>query len=190
VPRKQSVLAVLASALIATATILMPGPAFANAAPAAAAAPPPGADGPYELIEANNTSKCLDDPGNSTANGTVLDIYTCIGSTNEQWYIEAPSDGTLNWYWLVNVKSGKCMTVQGAVSDTNKPIIQYTCTTGSNEEWSIVRNIDSEADMIARNSGKCATVKGDLRVNNTPLLQYPCNDGGNQTWLFRGPPFP
>lgn len=38
----------------------------------------------YEL-KAHNWTLCLDDPGNSTRNGTQLIVYTCHNSSNQHW---------------------------------------------------------------------------------------------------------
>jgi hypothetical protein len=36
-------------------------------------------------LKAHNGTLCLNDPGNSTKNGTQLIVYTCTGSANEKW---------------------------------------------------------------------------------------------------------
>jgi hypothetical protein len=36
-------------------------------------------------LQAHNGTLCLNDPGNSTKNGTQLIVYTCTGSANEKW---------------------------------------------------------------------------------------------------------
>jgi hypothetical protein len=41
----------------------------------------------YVLHPANNTSLCLDVQGDGTANGTLVDAYTCNGGNNENWVL-------------------------------------------------------------------------------------------------------
>jgi hypothetical protein len=136
------------------------------------------------------SSKCIDDPKNSTADNTVMIIYTCLrGATNQYWSetVADTSAGT-QYLWLVNGKSGKCLTVKNASLSQNEPIIQYTCNHGANEEWYVYDFDSAYGYMFAnRNSDKCVTVKNAAVVNNSTLLQYTCNYGENQ-WFFETQP--
>jgi len=33
------------------------------------------------------SGNCLDDPGFNTAEGTQLDLWTCNGGANQEWYV-------------------------------------------------------------------------------------------------------
>ncbi|MFE2555801.1 ricin-type beta-trefoil lectin domain protein [Streptomyces sp. NPDC059352] len=51
--------------------------------------------------------------GNSTANGTIITVWSCTGSDLQKWHWE----GNL----LVHDVSGKCMTPQGNASGKQEP---------------------------------------------------------------------
>src|SRR5206468_430357 len=72
--------------------------------------------------------KCLDAPGGATANGTIVEIWTCNGGANQQFSYQ--SDGTIR-----GSQSGKCVTVQGAGTTNGSKLILYTCNSGGNEHW-------------------------------------------------------
>jgi hypothetical protein len=181
VSRSRSIQAVLATALIGGGLLASPGSAFAAGEVVW---------GPGQITSGQGPNICLDNPGNSTANGTQMDIYQCVsGANNELWFIEVPTsgfDGT--HYWVVNNQSRKCLTVKGNVTTTDDPVIQYTCTTGANEEWQVDYQAANLQWMVAKNSGKCATVEAVSQANKTPIVQYPCQSDSypyeNQRWNF------
>ncbi len=72
----------------------------------------PADAGPAGAARLDLGGKCLNDVGNSSANGTQADIWTCNGSSAQQWtYVQ---DGTLRIH-------AKCLTVpSGAAGDLGK----------------------------------------------------------------------
>ena len=61
--------------------------------------------GPAGAVRLTTGGKCLNDVGNKSANGTQADIWTCNGSTAQQWtYVK---DGTLRIH-------GKCLVPPGS----------------------------------------------------------------------------
>jgi hypothetical protein len=73
---------------------------------------------------------CLDAYQKKTAPGTVVDIYTCNGGTNQQWNLN--SDGT-----VTGVQSGLCLDVTGAATANGSLVELYTCNGGSNQKWTL-----------------------------------------------------
>jgi hypothetical protein len=187
VSRKRSLQASLAAALIGAALLVAPGSAIA-----AAASPAPGSIvwGPAPIPTSSAVNMCLDNPGGSMADGTQMDIYQCEdGATNQEWAVKVPTSGfDGGHYWIVNVKSGKCLTVKGNVSTVDEPIIQYSCNTGANEEWHVDFLSPLDQWVWAKSDGDCATVEAVGVTNKTPIIQYPCQGGDypweNQRWDF------
>jgi hypothetical protein len=168
--RKRLCQVVVVVLLLSGAVALSQSPAFAESV------------GPLEIYGLAS-NKCIDDPENSMSNNQVMDIYTCLETTNEQFYIEGVPD---NHVWIVNVKSGKCLTVQNALMTNNAPIIQYTCTYGGNEEWDrswvYVQKYGLVFTIVNAKSGRCITIQNLGTTNNSKLLQFDCNQGENQLW--------
>jgi beta-galactosidase GanA len=72
--------------------------------------------------------KCLDVSGQGTAAGTVVDLYTCNGRSNQQWVFN--SNGT-----ITGVQSGLCLDVVGAATANATPVDIWTCNGHSNQQW-------------------------------------------------------
>ena len=62
------------------------------------AAPTTGTAGPVKQV--GGSARCLDDPSGNTANGTVIQLWSCTGKSNQSW--TAVQDGTLR-------TGGKCL---------------------------------------------------------------------------------
>ena len=76
------------------------------------------------------SGKCLDVTGRATADGTLVELWTCNGGTNQQWSTGANSS-------LVGAGSGKCLddTKSSTVDGTRQEI--WTCNGGTNQTWTL-----------------------------------------------------
>ncbi|KOV65199.1 alpha-L-arabinofuranosidase, partial [Streptomyces sp. NRRL WC-3618] len=73
-------------------------------------------------------NKCLDARGGGTTNGTAVQIWSCTGSDNQQWRVNA--DGT-----IVGVRSGLCLEAAGWGSANGTVAQLWSCTGGANQKW-------------------------------------------------------
>jgi len=150
-------------------------------------ATPAAVDLYYQFVN-YNSGKCLDVTGRSTANGAVLQQWTCLsGSTaaNQGWFfIPAATSG---YYTVVNLNSNKCLDVTGRSTANGAVIQQYTCNGGTNQEWypSVAQNNPAATiyNLINLNSGKCLDVTGRSTANGAVVQQWTCNGGTNQEWF-------
>ena len=82
-------------------------------------------------MESNGTLEvlgmCLDVDGAGTANGTLVDLYTCNGTGAQQW--QAQSNGE-----LVNPESGKCLDDTG-FGGSGTQVQIWSCGDGTNQQW-------------------------------------------------------
>jgi hypothetical protein len=186
--RKRFIQAVLSIAMACVALLAQQSPI------SAASVTPNVTLGPYWIVGLPIPQKCINDPNNSTVDGTQMIIYHCVlpSTSNEEWYFqEVDLVGGVTYYWIWSGKSGKCLTVQNASTANNAPIIQYTCNTGGNEEWRVayvktVNGLDYYR-IIGRQSGKCITVQNKSTADGAKLLLYDCNGGDNQHWTWFSP---
>ena len=72
---------------------------------------------------------CLDITGASTANGALIEEWTCNGGANQQWL-------AVNGQ-LVNPVSGKCLDDPGFNTTEGTQLDLWTCNGGSNQQWSV-----------------------------------------------------
>jgi hypothetical protein len=125
-----------------------------------------GATGP--ITSGLSSSKCVDDSGLSTANGTKIQLWDCNGGANQQWTVE--SDGTLRVY-------GKCMDITGANYSNGTNIELWDCNGGANQQWQA-----QNGTLVNPASGKCLDDPGSNTANGTQLDLWTCNGGTNQQW--------
>jgi hypothetical protein len=125
-----------------------------------------GTTGP--ITSGLNSSKCVDDNAQSSANGTKIQIWDCNGGANQQWTVA--SDGTLQVY-------GKCMDITGANYNNGTLIELWSCNGGANQQWRA-----SNGALVNPASGKCLDDPGSNTANGTQLDLWTCNGGTNQQW--------
>ena len=127
-----------------------------------------GSTGP--ITSGANSSKCVDDNGLSSANGTKIQIWDCNGGANQSWTVEP--DGTLQVY-------GKCMDITGANYGNGTNIELWQCNGGANQQWQASNGI-----LVNPASGKCLDDPKSNTANGTQLDLWTCNGGANQHWTI------
>jgi len=145
----------------------------------------------YQFVN-YHSGKCLDVTGRSTANGAVLQQWTCLsGSTasNQGWFFDPAARS--GYYTVVNLHSNKCLDVTGRSTANGVHIQQWTCNGGTNQEWypKVVGTFPAGDiyNMVNLNSGKCLDVTGASTANGAIVEQWPCNGGTNQKWFEQIP---
>jgi poly(hydroxyalkanoate) depolymerase family esterase len=131
-------------------------------------APPPPPAGP--ITAGDNSAKCVDDSGLSTANGNKIQLWDCNGGANQSWTVEP--DGTLRVY-------GKCMDITGANYSNGTNIDLWDCNGGANQQWQA-----QNGALVNPASGKCLDDPGFNTANGTQLDLWACNGGTNQKWTI------
>src|SRR5580698_8201632 len=160
----------LLSILAAVALVFGVGTAVASyhALPAAAAT---GATGPITGYE----GLCLDDRSASTALFNPIQVYTCNGTSAQQWTVA--SGNTLQVL-------GMCMDVNGAGTANGTLVDLYTCNGTAAQVW----EPQSDGELLNPNSGKCLNDTGN-GGSGTQVEILSCADTANQVWaLPDGPP--
>ncbi len=95
--------------------------------------------------------KCLDDAGNSAANGTKVVIWTCDGGAAQRWSLMP--DLTVRIH-------GKCLTAAKGSTANGAKITLQTCNDGARQQW--------DAEQIALTPGsRGQTVIAGMLVDQT-----------------------
>jgi hypothetical protein len=113
---------------------------------------------------------CLDDRSASTADSNPIQVYTCNGTSAQQWNVE--SDGTLQVL-------GKCLDVSGAGTADGTLVQLYTCNGTGAQQWSA----QSNGELVNANSGKCLDDTG-YGGSGTQVQIWTCADTSNQQWTL------
>jgi hypothetical protein len=87
---------------------------------------------------------------------------------------------------LVNVQTGKCLTIAGGVStENNIPAVQYTCDTHLSRRWTLESGVGGGLRVRNAQTSKCLTISGGVSTaNNVPALQYTCDTHPSRSWTF------
>jgi GH25 family lysozyme M1 (1,4-beta-N-acetylmuramidase) len=142
--------------------------------------------GPAGAVRLTTGGKCLNDVGNNSANGTQADIWTCNGSTAQQWtYVK---DGTLRIH-------GKCLVLPSSSPASGAKVVLATCTGKPVQQWWLTypRSISTSLGAIPitlRNpaSGMCLSDTGFSTANGTRVVVGSCNGFKNQAWTLPAGP--
>src|SRR6266542_806646 len=127
------------------------------------------------------SGKCLDVTGNSNANGTQVEIWTCktSGADNQKW--TSTSAGELR------VTIGgvtKCLDAFNHQTANGTKIEIWSCNGGANQKWTLT----SDSTIVGVQSGKCLDIFGNGTANGTVVQLWTCKTPGNnnQRWVPNG----
>jgi ricin-type beta-trefoil lectin protein/rare lipoprotein A (RlpA)-like double-psi beta-barrel protein len=113
--------------------------------------------------------KCIGAAGGATANGTAVDLYSCVGSSTQQWTMAG--DGSIR-------NSGKCLDVSGGATTDGAKVQIYDCNSTGAQQW----RYNGARDLINPQSGKCLDLTGNSSADFTPTGLWTCTGGANQKW--------
>jgi hypothetical protein len=126
--------------------------------------------GPGPIVSGYHKTVCVDDLGDSSANNTPVVTWTCNGSPEQNWTVEA--DGTIQ----IN---GKCLDVHRYGKASKTLVALYTCHGGANQQWQAVAGT-----LVNPYSGKCLDDPKYNTSDGTQLETFTCNGGRNQQWML------
>jgi hypothetical protein len=157
------------SALVFAATITLSPPAEA----AITASP----------LVSQNSGKCLDVTGNTSANGTQLEIWRCHGGDNQKWTSTAAGE--------LRVTIGgvtKCLDAAGGGTGNGTKIHIWSCHNGQNQKW----NLNGNGTITGVQSGRCLDVFDNSTADGAIVHLWDCKASGNanQVWTPGGPTTP
>jgi GH25 family lysozyme M1 (1,4-beta-N-acetylmuramidase) len=136
-----------------------------------AAAPNAGPTGPVTFGVGGT---CLNDKGNSSADGTPVNIWTCNGSSSQQWTVA--QDQTLRIH-------GKCLAVSGSAKVNGSKVVLATCAGYASQQWSV----GTRGQLINATAGKCLGGSSS-GTNGVQAWISTCNGKSNQKWTLPAGP--
>jgi hypothetical protein len=130
---------------------------------------PAGGGGPAGQIHLALNGKCLNDPGNRTANGTRVNVANCGTGAGQRWTIG--SDGTIRVH-------NHCLDIAGQHGSAGQPAQLLQCTRGPREIW--VQGTAGE--LVNPASGLCLTSSG------SGTKMGACRIAKNEAWTLPAGP--
>lgn len=114
--------------------------------------------------------KCVDVAGANSANGTKVDLYTCNGTSAQQW------THTGNTFRAL----GKCLDVAAAGTANGTKVQLYDCNGSGAQSWTTGAN----GSLLNTGSGKCLDVTDWSTTDGNQLQIWTCGGTANQTWTL------
>jgi hypothetical protein len=128
-----------------------------------------------------NSSKCLDVTDVSTANGAIIQQWSCGAADHQKWRIEPVGAGM---YKLKAMHSGKVMDVSGVSLADRAKIHQWGDLGTANQKW-LIQAYGSGYRLIASHSGKCLDLFNFAANDGFQLEQTICNTGTAQQFKLK-----
>ena len=126
-----------------------------------------GATGPITGYE----GLCLDDRSASTADFNPIQVYTCNGTSAQDWTI-----GSGNTLQVL----GMCLDVNAAGTANGTLVDLYTCNGTGAQVWESGAN----GSLINPQSGACLDDTGWSTTPGTQVQIWACTGDANQSWTL------
>jgi hypothetical protein len=138
----------------------------------------------YEIVN-QNSGKCVDATNSGTANGTVVQQYSCVALVaNQEWQFVSIGSG---YYEVLNRNAAaqtQAWDVAGGPAATapGTPVQTWAYSNTTNEQWQAVAQAGGSYTFVARNSGLCLTAPST--ANSVQFQVNTCNGGTAQSFLL------
>jgi GH25 family lysozyme M1 (1,4-beta-N-acetylmuramidase) len=139
------------------------------------AAPNAGTAGTVKQV--GGSGRCLDDPSGNTANGTVIQLWSCTGKSNQSWTVV--QDGTLR-------TGGKCLETVGNSTASGAKLQLEPCNSSDGlQMWEAA----TDGQLVNPQSGRCLAASSAAAAsvaNGTKPVIEPCANSTsqpNEHWL-------
>ena len=127
-----------------------------------------------------NSSKCLDVLGGSTASGARTQLYASNTTPAQRWRIEPLNDG---YYRIVEVESGKVLDVSGAVAKNGTTVWQWDWNGSNAQKWRFKKHRMGGYTIVSALSSKLVLdVQGASTANGARVQIYTENGSRAQAW--------
>ena len=105
------------------------------------------------------------------------------GRLSQEWSFVRQSNGT---YEVMNVSTGKCLSLYYGRTDQGTPLVQYDCHGWTDQQWELMPNTRGGTSFKLRSelSGYYVDVPGGTPVWGTQLDMWSSNGSYNQYWVL------
>jgi Zn-dependent metalloprotease len=146
-----------------------PAPAPSTSPSPAPSTQPTSAPSPKTGQITGLAGKCIGAAGGITINGAAVDLYSCIGSSTQQWTMA--TDGTIR-------NGGKCLDVASSGTTDGTKVQLFDCNGTSAQQW-----IDTTGrDLVNPHANKCLDLTGNSSADFTKVQIWTCAGTANQKW--------
>ncbi len=138
---------------------------------------------PYSLSPAHAPTKCVDDNGQSVAEGNGMVLYSCKMELHQTFWTVAREDGH---FAFRNALSGKCLRVRNDSTAANAVIEQSACDYSPSQLWKPARVDDTYMTLRSKLSGLVLDVAGSNVSTDAQAICQGADSGSNDTrWQLK-----
>ena len=144
---------------------------------------------PFNIVN-ENSGLCIGASGQGTANGTVLQMYTCANGTystqlSQEWIFTSAASG---YYEVADANATTEAWNVVNIGTTSGSLMQIWSYAGaSNEEFEPVSLGNGYYKFVGQGSGLCLDVPGNSTANSVQLDIYTCNNTTAQAFKLVTP---
>jgi len=124
-------------------------------------------------IVGTGSGRCVDVPGSTQTLGTQVQLWDCLGSTNQQWTATAAGE--------LRVYGNDCLDAYGKGTTAGTKVAIWSCNGQTNQQW----RLNADGTITGVQSGLCLDATGGGTANGTLLELWTCNGQSNQKWTRR-----
>ena len=146
---------------------------FGSAPPSSPPPSSPPSNRSNVMVVGQQSGRCLDVPGSSTANGTQVQLWDCHGGSNQRF--------THTTGRQLTVFGNKCLDANGQGTTNGTTVIIWDCHGQVNQQW----NLNSNGAITGVQSGLCLDASANGTANGTRIQLWSCHGGTNQQWSLR-----
>jgi len=115
--------------------------------------------------------KCIDVRNSGTADGTIVQLWTCNGTDAQRWTYVPDAGGTLRAF-------GKCLDVTANGTANGSKVQLWPCNGGGAQLWVPGPN----GSLVNPQSGRCLDDPASTTQDGTQLQIWDCNGADAQRW--------
>lgn len=135
--------------------------------------------GTVTVQEHLSTGYCMNDPQDSTTNGTAINLWECTNDQNQAANSVQIGSNPATYELLIG--PGMCLTDPSGGGD-NTPVEIWTCNQNSNQLWKYVNNGYTE-QWINKTTGLAINDAQNLSTDGNGIVVWDyTNDKASQEW--------
>jgi hypothetical protein len=135
--------------------------------------------GTHVKLVRRGPGKCFDVAAAGTADGTIIQQWSCNGSGAQTFVFEDQGGGV---YTLKNPSSGKCVDISSSGTADGTKVQLWGCNGTSAQKFRVQDVGGGYAAIVNVNSNKCLDVAGNNAADGTKVHLWGCNNTDAQAW--------
>jgi GH25 family lysozyme M1 (1,4-beta-N-acetylmuramidase) len=139
----------------------------------------------YPVQASQQSGYCLDDTGGSSLNGTPIQIWACLGNTNQDWKYVPSVNGITGDYQLENA-DGKCLDDPGDSRASGTRVQLWACLGDPSQTWT--QTPAGSYNEYVNANGLCLDNTADALTDGNRVQIWACLADPAQQWY--GPALP